>query len=327
MQKSLGKNRNIFNGLDCLFRACKEKIEDNGEDSFCYCVREDSLLLGVFDGCGGSGAKRYTNYSNKTGAYIGARAAAGAVQSWFETSSVDASAQNNAEEIHQSIQNALRFCKAKGGSQGETKLKGSIAKEFPTTAAVAYCVPELGSIRLDCYWAGDSRVYVLDEDGLAQITRDDLDGLDAFENISGDGVLTNVISATKPFDIHSVRLTMQKPFLIFAASDGCFGYIPTPMEFEAYVLNHLLQSKSMTEFEKNIYDGLEKIAGDDYSLVGAAFGFGTYSNLQASVRGRFRQVMQQYIRCLQDATPEGMRELWESYRENYERFLERRYSV
>ena len=321
MPKSLGKNRNIFNGLDCLFHACKEKIEDNGEDSFCYCVHEDSLMLGVFDGCGGSGAKRYTNYSNKTGAYIGARAAAGALQTWFESSSMDASAQNNADEIHQSIQNTLCFCKEKSGSQGETKLRGSIAKEFPTTAAVAYCVPESDAIRIDCYWAGDSRVYILDEDGLAQITRDDLDGLDAFENISGDGVLTNVCSATRPFVIHGVRLTMRKPFLIFAASDGCFGYIPTPMEFEAYVLNLLLQSKSMTEFEKNIYAGLAKIAGDDYSLVGAAFGFGTYLNLQASMRGRFRQVMQQYIHYLQDATSEEMRKLWERYRSDYERFL------
>ena len=78
----------FFGGMDCLFHVYKEKIPENGEDSYCYCIREDSLLLGVFDGCGGSGAKRYVNYCEKTGAYIGARAVAGAVKTWFESSDI-----------------------------------------------------------------------------------------------------------------------------------------------------------------------------------------------------------------------------------------------
>ena len=77
----------------------------------------------------------------------------------------------------------------------------------------------------------------------------------------------------------------------------------------------------MTEFEKGLYSGLEKIAGDDYSLVGAAFGFGTYAKLQASLEGRFRLVMQQYVRHLRDASPEETRGLWNHYRGNYYRFL------
>ena len=301
----------VHNGMDCLFRVYKEKIPENGEDSFCYSVHEDALLLGVFDGCGGSGAKRYVNYQDKTGAYIAARAVAGAVLTWFERCEPAASAGGNAQAIQLSIKKALRLCKERSGRQGEMKLRGSIAKEFPTTAAIAYCASAPRGISLDCYWAGDSRVYILDEDGLAQITRDDLDGLDALENIS----------ATKAFKLHSTRLTLRKPFLVFSASDGCFGYIPTPMEFEAYVIEHLLRSRSMTEFERSMCSGLEKIAGDDYSLVGASFGFGTYVGLQNSLKRRYQLLKKQYVHPLKNASSEETAALWNGYRGNYYRYL------
>ena len=311
----------IFRDMDCLFHIYKEKIPENGEDSFCYGIREDALLLGVFDGCGGSGAKRYVNYREKTGAYIAARAAAGAAQTWFEGGDRPVPAAENARVLQESIKQAVHLCKERSGRQGERKLRGSIAKEFPTTAAIVYCVSRPKVMSVDCFWAGDSRVYILDEDGLAQVTRDDLDGLDAFENISADGVLTNVISATKPFTLHGARLMPQKPFLVFAASDGCFGYIPTPMEFEAYILEHLLESKCIAEFERRLDAGLEETAGDDYSLVGAAFGFETYSNLQSVLRRRFQLVMKRYVYPLKEASAEKASELWDDYRKNYYRYL------
>ena len=215
----------------------------------------------------------------------------------------------------------MRICKDNSGQQGATKLRGSIAKEFPTTAAIACCASRNNIVSVDCYWAGDSRVYLLDEDGLAQITQDDLDDLDAFENISGDGVLTNVISAGKTFRIHGARLFPQKPFLVFAATDGCFGYIPTPMEFEAYFIERLLKCKSIAEFENSMYSGLERIAGDDYSLVGAVFGFGTFHDLQKSLKPRSQFLMQKYILPLKNASPEIQSQLWENYKGNYYRYF------
>ena len=315
------RNAPIFSKLDCFFRIAKEKVPQHGEDSDCYSICEDGLILGVFDGCGGAGAKQYPAYRGKTGAYIGARAVAGTVQAWFENGTVSDRLEDNAEAIKSYIAKGLSVCKAHSGQQAETKLRGSIAKEFPTTAAVAHCVCRPAAVSLDCFWAVDSRVYLLNGDGLAQLTQDDLDGLDAYENLSNDGVLTNLISAGKPFELHAARFICQKPFIVFAATDGCFGYIPSPMEFELLLLQCLLKEKSVSDFETSLANQLEKVAGDDFTLVGASFGYGCFADLQSSLAPRYRALLQMNISGLKDAPPEQRETVWNQYRANYYRLL------
>lgn len=312
----------IFSKLDCFFHVAKEKIPEHGEDSYCYSICENGLIAGVFDGCGGSGAKQYPAYGGRTGAYVGARAVTGAVHAWFERGNVSDRMEDNANAMKADIEQALSICKTNSGAQGESKLRGSITKEFPTTAAIAHCVCRPSAISLDCFWAGDSRVYLLDSDGLAQLTKDDLDDLDAFENLSSDGVLTNLISAGKPFDLHAARFICQKPFIVFAATDGCFGYIPSPMEFEMLLLQSLLKEKNAADFEARLTEHLEKIAGDDFTLVGASLGYGSFSNLQASLTDRYRTMLQMNVLELEDATPQQRAAIWDQYRANYYRYLE-----
>lgn len=310
--------------LDNIFCVYKEKIAGAGEDSFCYQMGEQKLLLGAFDGCGGSGARKYAGYRNRTGAYIASRAVAGAVQWLFDNDLFTDDGEENARRIHDVMVKSLAVCKAHSGAEGSSKLRGSMAKAFPTTAAIVLCTARSGAISLDCYWAGDSRVYLLDEDGLAQITDDDLDGLDAYENISGDGVLTNVVSADKSFQVHFCRVSSAKPFLVFAATDGCFGYIPTPMEFESFLLENLFAATSMAQFERRISRSLEKIAGDDYTLAGAAFGYETFPALQQALLPRGRRLQETYIQPLEGASEEAVLALWQRYRQNYSRYLFRR---
>lgn len=310
----------IYHGLDCLFHVAQEKIPQNGEDSFCFGIAEDSVLLGVFDGCGGSGAKKYDAYQQKTGAYIGARAVSGAVQSWFETQPYSRQCSNNADALKQCILKSLAMCRNNSGSQGKSLLKGSITKEFPTTAAVARCVCLPEGISVECYWTGDSRVYLLDEDGLAQLTADDLDGLDAFENISGDGVLTNVVSASRDFTVHCGSLVRGKPFLVFSATDGCFGYIPSPMEFEAFLLDTLHESDSMAAFEALLREKLDEIAGDDFTLVGAAFGYGTFDAMKRSLEQRRKALLKTCISRIDQADPNSRQRIWSCCKEEYYRY-------
>lgn len=65
------------------FVICEEQVADQGED-FCLAVRkQERILVGVFDGCGGSGARVYTALGNRTGAYVASRALAVSVRKWF----------------------------------------------------------------------------------------------------------------------------------------------------------------------------------------------------------------------------------------------------
>ena len=59
--------------IDFIFSVNGEKIEGYGEDACTIEVDENKALLGVFDGCGGVGSRKYAEHNNMTGAYIASR--------------------------------------------------------------------------------------------------------------------------------------------------------------------------------------------------------------------------------------------------------------
>ena len=239
----------FFPAIDFGLEVFKEKIPENGEDSYLYLFLKKTGVVGVFDGCGGSGARQYERFKRKTGAYMASRTVSAAFRDWFvEFMEGNTSDSKNYSELLQRIVEYLSICQKIGGSA--TALKGSLAKIFPTTAAVITFIEDSAGINATCLWAGDSRCYLLDTEGLKQLTEDDLGGFDAMENLSADGVLTNTISLSKKFEIHQKNLTVSGPAILFTATDGCFGYVSTPMEFEHLLLDTLLKSKSVEEWEK-----------------------------------------------------------------------------
>lgn len=304
---------------DFLFSFCCEKKPGNGEDSFVYALNEGRAMLGVFDGCGGSGASQYAALKGKTGAYLASRAVSAAYLNWFEGLKEDQEAFP--QEVKTRILEMLKLCEANGGEDTGSKLMGRMSKKLPTTAAVALCRPARGGVDVQLQWAGDSRVYLLDSEGLAQLTEDDLGGIDAMRNLSEDGVLTNVISLTKDFSIHSARLTMGRPGLLFAATDGCFGYLSTPMEFEYLLLSTLQAAPSASAWEKSLAESIGKVAGDDYSISGIALNAGGFDNLKRLLAARTNQVYRTYIRGLDACTREEKLQLWEHYKDHYHRLL------
>ena len=309
--------------LDCIAVVFKEKIEGLGEDSFCYAVNENGTMLGVFDGCGGAGAKEYPAFGNKSGAYMASRAAAGAARNWFTQTYTrsEADTARCAGTLKEAINAALAVCKDNCGAGAGTKMKGSLFKAFPTTAAIAICSSESGEMYADIFWAGDSRVYMLDGCGLAQLTADDLSGdIDAYENISNDAVLTNVINSSADFTIHSRRVRLNMPCVVFCASDGCFGYIPSPMEFEYMLLDALDRAASVTEWEDLIGGQLAETSGDDYTLAAGVFGYGSFDALKEHFSARAEELYRSYIEPLESGGTSTADELWQEYRENYYRF-------
>ncbi len=191
--------------------------------------------------------------------------------------------------------------------------------------AYAMAQKEGDCILLHILWAGDSRVYILNDKGLSQITTDDTDSEDADANLTGDGVLTNVLSADGRYDIHCKTMRLRGPAMIFAASDGCFGYMPSPMHFEYEILEALNQADSPDQFKHNLYECFSSYAGDDFTFGMMSFMYGSFQAMKKAFKARLEAVKEAYIRPFEDDdSEEHLKALWLQYQPVYERLLKKR---
>ena len=297
---------------DFLIEVYAEKVKGEGEDSYLYIQGGDATLLATFDGCGGSGARGYERARGKTGAYLASRIASGAVRDWFH----EGEAQGGDEAIallKQRMSRYLAECRQALG--GESLVRGTLAKELPTTCALLM-LPHRGQDAL-AIWAGDSRCYLLDKGGLHQLTRDDVDSYDPMENLRADGVLTNVVSASSDFELHVRWIPVNGPCVALAATDGCFGYLSTPMEFERELLATLLESTNPADWERRLQKAFAEVAGDDATLCGVCVGFGKYDVLQDALAPRYHELCERYLHDIGDKDDDERRRLWEGYRKDY----------
>ena len=290
------------------FVLCRERDEGRGEDAYLAVASEERRFVGVFDGCGGSGAKVYDAFDGHTGAWVASRAAVLATRQWF---------LNDPEgDLSAHIDRALERCKA--GEEGQL-LMGSLSREFPTTMA-AFCLSE-GGDRVDLRWCGDSRCYVLDGGGLHQVTTDDAAITDAMRNLREDAPMTNVICASRPYVIHRRGLRMKAPAVLLAATDGCFGYLPSPMAFESLLLETMSRASSFEGWKRGVNERLRDISGDDYTMAVLPIGFHTYKGMKRAFGKRLSLLRQRYPQA--EASEGVLAEQWKAYRTGYEALLPR----
>lgn len=310
----------LLRELDAHFGFSCEKIPTKGEDSQCEGFCETAGVMGVFDGCGGLGAATYPKLEGKTGAYLASRAAAGAVMDWFSYRQQ----QNHYDlsDLKPRILNALSRC-VQEAEAVESKFRGSMVRLMPTTAALWFLEPRQGKLRAVSVSAGDSRNYILCAQGLLQISVDDLKGEDAMSNLYNDGAMTNVISADGRFSLRQLGyiLDYQKsPCVLISATDGCFGYLPSPMDFELLLLDTLMQADSIQNWQERLMESIGAVAGDDYSLSAAAFGFGSFRQMKSILAPRHRQVT-----AVMEAVGTSTKNrwlVWDRYKQNYYRLAE-----
>lgn len=320
----MNKLSNIFNIIDVYG---EEKKEGKGEDYFSYSYPENcqnnSTFIAVFDGCGGIGAHRYeTGINTYTGAYLASRACAYKTLEYYNINGSFYFDNRDSSYLKSEYKKVLNEINDKFPNRG-LKVKGSLAnKSFPTTASVISVKYENRFLYSEFLWAGDSRGYILDEFGLKQITEDDLyGGEDALSNISNDARLSNVINSDTDFEIHSRFIKSKRPSLFISATDGCFGYLPTPMHFEYVILNAICESKSINEFEERIRSFLRKIAGDDFTMGIIAAGFESFDSMRMYYIRREKYVYNKYIKHLDNSHNEANKyELWEEYKKDYYKF-------
>lgn len=312
--------------LDFILSFCREMVDGHGEDSYCYSFGDTAGILGVFDGCGGAGARKHAYYSGKTEAYMASRLCAGAFYDQFrENHPSKLSPGEVAEQIFApAVRLRLRaFQPPKTG--GDMRIMGSMVRTLPTTAAAAYIQTTRNKgLQVSAMWAGDSRVFVLDAGGLAQLTVDDTSVPDPMENTYEDGILKNIFCTDRKVKIHCNTLRLRPPFVVIAATDGCFGYVSTPMEFEGILINTLLNSDTPAQWEEKLAELIGQTAGDDHTLCLAAFGYQSFSALQKSLSGRYAYMVKTYLNPV-SALPVDDRQsrhaLWDTYRQDYMRYL------
>ncbi len=319
----MSKVNKIFNLVDVY---SEEKKEGMGEDYFSYShpdkCRNDCVYTAVFDGCGGIGAKRYeTDINVFTGAFLASRACAYKTFEFYNNQSFYFD-KRDSMELKLEYTDVLKDLKNKYAIE-QSKLGGSLAgKSFPTTASIVSVKYENRILISEFLWAGDSRGYILDEKGLKQITEDDLYGNeDALSNISSDARLSNVINSDTDFELHSRIVTQSSPTLYISATDGCFGYLPTPMHFEYVILNAICISDSINEFESRIRNVFRNAAGDDFTIGVIAAGFESYNSMRMYFRKRERYMYENYIKYLANSRREDIKNtLWEEYKKDYYKF-------
>lgn len=313
----MDSKKELLDLLGTHFLICNEKIFEKGEDSGFEIYTHDAAIIGVFDGCGGLGSKVCPTISNKTEAYIASRAVNNAVRQWFKYN-YTVGYEWDINILKKYIDESLKVCRS-CTLESELKLKGSMVRPFPTTMAMITFKITNGKLYTEHFWSGDSRTYVLDGCGISQISVDDIKGEDAMSNLTKDGALTNVISADGKYFIHRAHFEPMYPCIMLCSSDGCFGYVSSPMEFELMILSTLENSNCVNEWQKLLNDEITSRSGDDQTLALAVFGFSSFEEMKNYFCKRHNVILD-IVKQFKNASTEEKQLLWERYKTGYYRY-------
>ena len=317
------KERGLFTLLSQTLFVAQDKVKDHGEDSYLICFSENAGVCAVFDGLGGSGSRQYKEYGDKTGAYVASRAVSEELYNWFLAFSKEQdglSSSKIAKDLQKRIDKRLSACQ--DSRTKKSSLKSSMTRDFPTTLSMLVFRPDgQGGISANVVWAGDSRSYFLNSYGLHQLTRDDTHQQDAYMALYKDAAMNNVISASDPYSFSEYILDGISKGIAFSATDGCFGYLQSPMHFEYLILDSMMGAENLSEMEKSLHERLVKIAGDDFTLTGAIFGFEDFQQMKAYYRKRYEVLFSKYIEHFRESSKDQRLTLWNEYRGEYGKYI------
>lgn len=309
------------------------KREKRGEDAppLAYSNRH-VIAVGVFDGMGGSGATEYaTPNGSHTGAYLASRHVKNACLQFvssLEKCFVDTT------DLSRIIKEDLDKCISTYNIK-PSGLRSALIRILPTTLAMLCAEKEGKQTHVFSYWCGDSRNYILSKNGLHQVSIDHLSTpQDPLENLRNDESLSNCICQDKPFSIEVYDCgAFSEPVILLSATDGCFGYLKSPMHFEYLLLGALEESKDREEWQARIESKLKEISGDDFSLSLKATE-GDFDYWKKCLRSRFKYINETYIepirsleRSVDDAKHQveiaqtdlydTITSLWENYKQDF----------
>ena len=267
----------------------QEKKQGLGEDSDPILLTLNGLtVVGVLDGMGGAGgAECESDFGVHTKAYVASRIVQKSIIDFIRQNPDTVLQDGFEKQLEKVIKDRFDEEIMKYPPKSKAGLRSSLIKEYPTTLALL-CISEskTGYI-IDSFWAGDSRNYLWNSNGLFQISKDDLKGeLDPLQNIREDAPMSNCINADSGFSINHKRIegfSIGDRFIVLSATDGCFGYYPSPMDFEKILSDALKGAESKEVWEKRLSQAFAYVTGDDFSFSIAAFGYRDFKELKKIV--------------------------------------------
>ena len=294
-----------------VFNLDAEKIENKGEDATTFKFDENGNgYMFVFDGSGGAGSEKHLDLDGEKSAYIASRACALYCTDYFKSKKDEAiNVSEFAEQIYAYL---LRINQTYPMESSESTL----VDVLPTTICGAIIKNEKDEQDITFVWGGDSRGYIIDDDGLSQLTEDDVNSRDAYYNLFDDSIMSNRIHGNPNksiFEIHTSHIRLQKRGIVICSTDGCYDYFNSPMVFEFLLITMLATSDSFEEAKSKLLDVLNDKSGDDCSLVAAFYGFSDYSEVREFTQKRF-----EFLNHDKDNFDERY---WnENYKKNYYRY-------
>ncbi len=319
----------IITGFEMMyFTIWTEKIVGKGEDAPPTLLTgdDDTFILAVYDGLGGAGSRVYTLPNEQgeiweySGAYLASRLAKAIVEEFYLTAELT---ENFAEELQIVLQNDFNEYSQQLDNQS-SKLKSKLIRLLPTTLAgiLAEENSEENLVNAWVFWAGDSRCYIWQKEGLQQLSEDDLTGKpDALANLEQDATISNCVQAGGEFSLHYRAFSFAEPSILITATDGCFGYLPTPMHFEYMLLQTLFKSQSdFEDWQPHLSEAITQVTGDDASLCLWAWGFEDLNAIKNYFSNRHSILYQTYIKPLENPDNQSdnlKNELWEMYKNSW----------
>lgn len=324
-----------------IFSADIPKIEGKGEDAtpIAESFGEGIGAVAVFDGLGGSGATKYELDGQQfTGAWFASRLVRSAAASWFRLLS-DSEKNDPKKEISafaDLLQQFLRHAASKL-DHNPSKLKSNLIRRLPTTISAIYFRKSSDGFDAWSINAGDSRSYLLTpKHGLQVLTEDDIVGekKDALQSLYGDGRMANCLDADNDFQMSVRKFEVQEGVFV-SASDGCFDYVKFPAHFEYFLLDTMMRSDSLEQWNKEFVKEFKTFAGDDVTLGLMAPEYSDIGEMKEAFSDRHKLLAEKYVDPIdglerkvidtegQDEEVLKEREelrntLWASYRLDYE---------
>lgn len=273
------------------------KHEDKGEDADPFVDVSESRnwgVVAVFDGMGGAGARKYIHKDTQeahTSAWWASRFVRDAVKDMIKSRRGSEPISFIESHLKQCIIDKLRE-EVSNFPAASLPLLSKMMRRLPTTLAMALYVIKDGEIQINCYWAGDSRVYLFDRERVYFLTKDDADAPDGdpFSPANMDLAMNNTICEDREFKISKSTITVpyseSSPIVLMAATDGCFGYFKNPIEFESMVRHSLINSDSINDWMPGIVDAIiENTQQDDFSMSIVEIGTRDFEKFKESFAG------------------------------------------